>query len=64
MLYESSRAVSTASTREAITETIIQRIVSTNADCCEILLFEQHDQGDRARPRENGGGVHDPTHRS
>ena len=41
MLYESSRAVSTASTREAVAETIIQRIVSTNADRCEILLYER-----------------------
>ena len=47
MLYESSRAVSTANTQEAVSETIIQRIVSTNVDQCEILLYEQRDLGAR-----------------
>jgi anti-anti-sigma factor len=47
MLYESSRAISTANTPEGLTETIIQRIVSTNVDRCEILLYEQRDQGSR-----------------
>jgi anti-anti-sigma factor len=47
MLYESSRAISTANTREDLTETVVQRIVSTNVDHCEILLYEQRDLGPR-----------------
>jgi GAF domain-containing protein len=47
MLYESSRAISTANTLDALTGTIVQRIVSTNVDHCEILLYEQRDTGAR-----------------
>ncbi|MBN1582160.1 MAG: GAF domain-containing protein [Anaerolineae bacterium] len=40
-LYESSRAIAMATTLEALTDIIVQQIVPTNVDRCEIMFFEQ-----------------------
>ncbi len=40
-LYESSRAIATATTLEVLSDIIVQQLVQTNIDHCEILLFEQ-----------------------
>jgi anti-anti-sigma regulatory factor/GAF domain-containing protein len=40
-LYESNRAIAMATTRESLTEIIVQQIAKTNIDRCEILFFEE-----------------------
>ncbi|MBN1937791.1 MAG: GAF domain-containing protein [Anaerolineae bacterium] len=40
-LYESSRAIATATTLNALTGAIIEQIAATHVDRCEIMLFEQ-----------------------
>jgi anti-anti-sigma factor len=47
MLYETSQAISTVTDRQAVIDIMVERIVATNVDRCEILLYEQRERGAR-----------------
>ena len=57
-LYSGSRAIATAYTLQALTDTIMEQIVATNVDHCEILFYEPGPGTQREREAEPSGATH------